>query len=185
MLLVKSRKPDPDPTDCNGHGTPVAGTAAGFGVNSDGTTYTGTYGSSTQFDSLRIGPGVAPKATLYALKVFGCDGSTDVTDLALEWAVDPNGDGDFSDHLDVVNMSLGSDYGSAYDSTAIASDNAAAAGVIVVASAGNSGDTYYISGSPGISARTINVASSVDSTSIYDGFRVNSPAAIADVKPAA
>ena len=29
---------------------------------------------------------------------------------ALDWALDPNGDGDFSDHLDIVNMSLGSDY---------------------------------------------------------------------------
>lgn len=176
--------PDPDPQDCNGHGSHVAGTSAGYGVNADGSTYTGAYGPSTPFNSLRIGPGVAPEAELYALKVFGCDGSTDVTDAAIEWAVDPNGDGDFSDRLDVINMSLGSDYGSAYDSSAIASDNAAAAGVIVVASAGNSGDTYYISGSPGVSARTINVASSVDSTSIFDGFRVNAPASIAGVKPA-
>ncbi|HEY0734570.1 MAG TPA: S8 family serine peptidase [Herpetosiphonaceae bacterium] len=182
---LETPAPDPDPMDCNGHGSHVAGTSAGYGVNADGSTYTGAYGPSTPFNSLRIGPGVAPKASLYALKVFGCDGSTDVTDLAIEWAVDPNGDGDFSDRLDVINMSLGSDYGSAYDSSSIASDNAAAAGVIVVASAGNSNDTYYISGSPGVSARTINVASSVDSTSIFDGFRVNSPASIAGVKPAA
>jgi subtilisin family serine protease len=182
---VNTPKPDPDPMDCNGHGSHVAGTAGGFGVNADGTTYQGPYNTSTPFNSLRIGPGVAPRAKLYALKVFGCDGSTDVTDLALEWSVDPNGDGDFSDRLDVINMSLGSDYGSAYDSSAIASDNAAAAGVVVVASAGNSADTYYISGSPGVSARTINVASSVDSTSIYDGFRVNTPPSIAGVKPAA
>lgn len=181
---LETPAPDPDPQDCNGHGSHVAGTAAGFGVNADGSTYSGAYGPSTPFNSLRIGPGVAPKADLYALKVFGCDGSTDVTDVAIEWAVDPNGDGDFSDRLDVINMSLGSDYGSAYDSSAIASDNAASAGVIVVASAGNSNDTYYISGSPGISARTINVASSVDSTSIFDGFRVNSPGSIAGVKPA-
>jgi subtilisin family serine protease len=181
---LNTPKPDQDPQDCNGHGSHVAGTAGGFGVNSDGTTYTGEYGPNTPFNTMRIGPGVAPKAKLYALKVFGCDGSTDVTDAALEWSVDPNGDGDFADRLDVVNMSLGSDFGSPYDSSAVASDNAAAAGVVVVASAGNSGDTYYISGSPGISARTINVASSVDSTSIYDGFRVNAPASAAGVKPA-
>jgi hypothetical protein len=133
---------------------------------------------------LRIGPGVAPKAQLFALRVFGCEGSTDVVDVALEYSVDPNGDGNFSDRLDVVNMSLGSPYGTAFDSSAVASDNAASVGVVVVASAGNSGDTYYITGSPATSGRTISVASSVDSTSILDGFRVNAPASIAGVKPA-
>jgi len=73
-------RPDPDPMDCNGHGSHVAGTAAGFGVNADGSTYTGAYGPATNFDGLRIGPGIAPNAKLYALRVFGCDGSTDVVD---------------------------------------------------------------------------------------------------------
>lgn len=175
--------PDPDPMDCNGHGTHVAGTAAGYGVNADGTTYTGPWNTSTPFNSLRIGPGVAPEADLYALRVFGCGGSTDVTDAAIEFAVDPNGDGDFSDHLDVINMSLGSDYGSAYDTSSIASDAAAEIGVLVVTSAGNSEDTYFISGSPGSSARAIAVASSVDNADVYDAFRVNTPPAIAGLKP--
>jgi len=55
-------------------------------------------------------------------------------------------------------MSLGSDYGHPNDVTAEASDNAARAGVIVVASAGNSGDTYFVSGSPGAAGRAISVA---------------------------
>lgn len=176
-------EPDPDPLDCNGHGSHVSGTAAGYGVNANGTTYTGPWNSSTPFSTLRIGPGVAPRATLYALKVFGCAGTTNVTDQAIEYAVDPNGDGDFSDHLDVINMSLGAQYGSDEDSSAVASDNAASIGVIVVTSAGNEGDTYYITGSPGAAGRAIAVASSVDSTDVFDGFKVNSPPAIAGIKP--
>jgi subtilisin family serine protease len=165
--------PDPDPLDCNGHGSHVAGTAAGFGVTKAGATYTGPYTQSMNLvDRFRIGPGVAPKASLYALKVFGCDGSTDVTDVAIEWAVDPNGDGDLSDHVDVINMSLGSDFGGSTDSSALASDNAVLAGVIVVTSAGNSGDTNYISGSPGSAKNVIATASSVDSSSLVDAFRV-------------
>ncbi|HEU4328092.1 MAG TPA: S8 family serine peptidase [Roseiflexaceae bacterium] len=178
--------PDPNPLDCpsvlgGGHGSHVAGTAAGYGVNADGSTYTGPWNTTTPFSSLRIGPGVAPEAQLYALRVFGCTGSTALTTQAIDWAVDPNRDGDTSDRLDVINMSLGSAYGSPDDPSAQASENAAAAGVIVVASAGNSSDLYYISGSPGSSARTLTVASSVDSTDIADGFDVLSPSSIAGV----
>ncbi|HLF25813.1 MAG TPA: S8 family serine peptidase [Anaerolineae bacterium] len=179
--------PDPDPSDCltggdsAGHGTHVSGTAAGYGVNADGGTYTGPYNPGLNFDDFRIGPGVAPEAELYALRVFGCNGATDVVDLAIEWAVDPNSDGDFSDRLDVINMSLGSPLGTAYDPTAVASDNAVLAGVIVVASAGNNGDVYYFTGSPGTSSRTISVASSLDAREYFSGLRVNSPISITGV----
>ncbi|HEY7516230.1 MAG TPA: S8 family serine peptidase, partial [Vicinamibacteria bacterium] len=96
--------PDLNPMDCNGHGSHVAGTAAGLGVTSGGTTYPGPYDTTTPFGSLRIGPGVAPKADLYSLRVFGCGGWTNMVPAALDWATDPNGDGDFSDHLDVVDI---------------------------------------------------------------------------------
>ncbi len=56
----------------------VAGTAAGFGVNADGSTYTGPWTQATPFSTMKIGPGVAPEATLYALRVFGCTGTTDM-----------------------------------------------------------------------------------------------------------
>ncbi len=88
--------------------------AAGNGVNADGTTFAGPYGPSTPFSSLRIGPGSAPQAQLYALRVFGCGGGTNLTVQAIDWATDPNGDNDMSDRLDVINMSLGSALGIAH-----------------------------------------------------------------------
>ena len=170
---VPNPSPDFDPMDCNGHGSHVSGTIAGYGLNADGTTYTGSYGPGTDFANLRIGPGVAPDATLYGLRVFGCGGSTDLVVGAIDWAVDPNGDGDPSDHLDVINMSLGSGFGSAgYDADSIASENASLAGVIVVASAGNAGDTHYDVGSPSTATSAISVASMIDPVDIMDGFEV-------------
>ena len=38
--------PDPNPLDCNGHGSHVAGTAGGSGVLANGSTYTGTYNAT-------------------------------------------------------------------------------------------------------------------------------------------
>ena len=145
--------PDPNPLDCNGHGTHVAGTAGGSGVLADGSTYEGDYDASTiSGNSWTVGPGVAPKADLYAVRVFGCAGSTDVTVDAIEWAVDND--------MDVINMSLGSSFGSNDDPSAVASTNAASAGVIVVASAGNSGPNQYITGSPASAEGAISVAAS-------------------------
>ena len=163
-------QPDDNPLDCGGHGTHVAGTTGGYGVAADGSTYRGPWDESTPFATMGIGPGVAPKATLYAIKVFGCEGSTNLVVEGLDWAMDPNGDGDFSDHLDVVNMSLGSPYGSAQDPDSVATNNAVEAGISVIASAGNSGDTYEITGSPGVATKALSVAASEDNGQITDGF---------------
>jgi hypothetical protein len=116
------------------------------------------------------------------LKIFGCAGSTGLTTQAINWAVDPNGDGDPSDHVDVINMSLGSNFGLANDASAAASSNASLAGVIVVTSAGNAGDTHYIVGSPATSPRVISVANIVDFGNQTAVTAVNSPAAIAGNK---
>ena len=106
-------QPDPNPLDCNGHGTHVAGTAAGSGVLADGETYAGPYDAETiAGNSWLVGPGVAPEADLYAVRVFGCGGSTDVIVDAIEWAVDND--------MDVINMSLGSSFGDADDPSAVA-----------------------------------------------------------------
>jgi minor extracellular serine protease Vpr len=143
--------PDPNPLDCNGHGSHVAGTAAGYGVLADGSTYEGPWDASTiGANDWTIGPGVAPLADLYAVRVFGCAGSTDVTVEAIEWSV--------ANDMDVINMSLGSPFGRGDDPSAVASTNAVKAGVVVVASAGNSGPAQYITGSPAAGNGAISVA---------------------------
>ncbi len=159
--------PDPDPMDKNGHGTHVAGTVAGFGVTSYGAVYSGPYSETTPFSTMKIGPGVAPQASLYALKIFGTSGGSDLVLPALEWALDPNADGDFSDHLDVLNMSFGEPFGAADSPDALACGNAVAAGIIIVASAGNSWDTYFSAGTPASAASVISVAASEDLDPAY------------------
>jgi subtilisin family serine protease len=165
-------KPDDNPLDCAGHGTHVAGTAAGYGENADGSPFTGDYGKldAEALAGMRIGPGTAPKASLYALKVFGCEGSTNLTAQALDWSLDPNGDGDFSDHLDVVNLSLGSDYAAQDDPDSLFVRKITAAGVLVVAAAGNGGDFYDIGGSPANTPEALAVANTRDAFAIMDGI---------------
>jgi minor extracellular serine protease Vpr len=142
--------PDANPLDCNGHGSHTAGTAAGFGVTAAGATYHGPYNESTQNTAFTVGPGVAPEADLYALRVFGCEGSTNLTVDAIDWAVEHE--------MDVINMSLGAPLGRADNPSAVASNNAAAAGMIVVASAGNEGPNPYIGGAPATATGAISVA---------------------------
>ncbi len=161
--------PDPNPLDCNGHGSHVAGTAGGNGVKADGTTYTGPYNASTVTNpgDWIIGPGVAPKADLYAVRVFGCEGPTDLVVDAIDWAVDND--------MDVINMSLGSPFGTSDDSSAKAATNAAKAGVVVVVAAGNSGLNPYLVGSPSTGDGAISVAAN-DSTQSFPGALVTIPA---------
>jgi subtilisin family serine protease len=72
--------PDDNPIDGHGghHGTHVAGTALGYGVTADGKTYKGDYSklSESELQSMEVGPGSAPEAGVYSLKVFGDNGGT-------------------------------------------------------------------------------------------------------------
>jgi subtilisin family serine protease len=175
----RTPKPDGDPMDCAGHGSHVAGTIGGFGVKKDFTTYSGPFNVALDPALFSIGPGVAPEAKLFPIRIFGCTGTTGLVPQALEWALDPNKDGDFSDHMDVVNMSLGGSFGTKSNTSITAADNLAKAGCIVVASAGNEGDTYYITGQPATGDHVLSVASSVDALEPADGLQITAPASIA------
>lgn len=133
--------PDGDPLDEAGHGTHVASITAG---NAAG----------------QVSDGVAPGAKLIALKVFGAEGSTNLVMNALDWAT-------FSylrhGYPQVINMSLGSSYGPGDDLDSpdiIGTNNATEAGIVVVASAGNSSNVNYITGSPGSASKAISVSAS-------------------------
>ena len=162
--------PDPNPIACGGvggcdgtHGTHVADIIAG--KSNDGTH-----------------KGVAPGAQLYALKVCSSV-STSCSGVALlqamEFAVDPNGDGDLSDAVDVVNMSLGSNYGQFEDDLTAASENAVRLGVVVACAAGNAADHPYIVSSPSIAPGAISVAQTQVPSAKFYPVTVNSPAGIA------
>ncbi|MCW0215245.1 MAG: S8 family serine peptidase [Pseudonocardia sp.] len=170
-------KPDGDPLDCGGHGTHVAGTAAGYGENADGTTFTGDYRALTPdaLNTMRIGPGAAPAASLYAIRIFGCEGSTALTPAGLDRALDPNGDGDFDDRLDVVNLSLGSDFAAPDDPVNEFVQKLVDNGVVVVAAAGNAGDVFDAGTAPSNSPDVLAVGNVRDAGVLLDGAEQLTP----------
>ncbi len=127
--------PDPDPIDCGGpvmcaggHGTHTADIVGGRSI--DGTH-----------------KGIAPGAKLVAVKVCSsvvnsCSGTAILE--GIDFALDPNQDGDISDAVDVISMSIGASYGQKEDDLSEAAQNAVALGVVFVASAGNDSYRPYI-----------------------------------------
>jgi len=118
----------------------------------------------------------------YALKVCSAvaDSCSGVALLqAMDFALDPNGDGDISDAVDVINMSLGEDYGQREDDLSLASANAVRLGVVVVAAAGNAADRPYIVSSPSATPEVISVAQTHVPSAKRISLTINSPAAIA------
>lgn len=186
-------QPDPDPYDCNSHGTRIAGVLGGFGVNLDGTRYTGPYGATTNFNNLLIGPGVAPGVELLAYKIFGCRGSTteDILLQAIDRALDPNNDGDFSDKVDIINLSLGSPFAPPSDTPSLrAIESASLLDVLTVISTGNNGDTFFSVNNPGMSPAAVSVAAVFDNPIRFQkldfnisGNLVSVPAGRADFGP--
>ncbi len=150
---VKTKPEDNNPMDGNGHGTHVAGIAAGNGVLK----------------------GVAPDAKIYAYKVLNWQGSGlfDWIIAGVERAIDPNQDTDFSDHADIISMSLGTDVLFVDDPLVQALENAVDAGVVAVVAAGNSYD-YKIINSLGISEKVITVGAT-DKQDIVASFSSKGP----------
>ncbi|MHA7293075.1 S8 family serine peptidase [Arthrobacter sp. HLT1-21] len=172
-------QPDLNPLDCQSHGSHVAGTAAGYGVNDDGTTFDGDYSDldADGVNAMRIGPGSAPDAQLVALRVFGCEGSSSVVGQALDYVLDPNRDGNFDDRAQVVNMSLGSSFPAYDDPENDIVNELTTLGVLSVVSSGNDGDIYDIGGSPGSAKSALTVAASVGSQVTLDRIDVLAPEA--------
>lgn len=153
--------PDPDPiaapdqSTFGGHGTHVADIIGGK-------------------------DGVAPDAQLYAIKACAVPTSS-CSGIALmqgmEFAVDPNGDGDTSDRADIINMSLGSDYGQPFDDDLSAAvDRATKLGAFTVASAGNGSDKPFITGSPGAAVTALSVAQTAVPSAVVDLMTIVAPA---------
>ena len=159
--------PDDDPLACGHHGTHVSGTAAGYGVLSDGSTFAGPWNATTiSANDWLVAPGAAPEASIRMYKVFGCDGSVD--DFVLLDAIDMA----VSDNVDVINMSLGSTWGTADEPIAQAIDNATAAGVLSVVSAGNEGPAPYQVGGPSTANTALSVAAVDVSSATLPGVAI-------------
>jgi serine protease AprX len=134
----------PLPYDDNGHGTHVAGIAAGDGTGANAAT------------AANFG-GVAPAARIYAAKVlddFGQGSDSDVV-LGIEWCADHAG-------VRVISMSLGSPGGDGSDAASVASAAAVSDGKVVVAAAGNDGDAEVSIAAPGVSSSVITVGAGSD-----------------------
>lgn len=145
--------PDPDPIDDGGHGSHVAGIAASMGGG-------------------KVDKGMAPDAKLVALKVFGASGSTNITAGAMEWVANHNiflgqDKPDLvpgtrpSTKINVINMSLGAGFGGGTKDYEEVVNSLIDHDVTVVSSAGNSGPTPFIVGSPSATQRVLSVANSV------------------------
>ncbi|WP_420369776.1 S8 family serine peptidase [Curtobacterium sp. L1-20] len=173
--------PDANPIDGKGgdHGTHVSGTAAGYGLDADKTTFEGDYTKLTtqQVQDMWIGPGSAPEAGLYALKVFGDGGgSTDLTGAALDWVGQSLTEGK---DINVLNLSLGSDYGAPDDPDNAKIDALTARGVLPVIASGNADDFTDVGGSPGNAEGALTVAASATGQSLFDGVQATAPADVA------
>ena len=158
--------PDPNPIarlTTGGHGTNVADII--LGKSADG-----------------VWKGVAPGAKLLAVKVCSavsssCSGTAILQ--GIDWALDPNGDNDMSDAVDIINMSLGASYGQRENASVYSVNLASQFGVTVVVSAGNSANRPFITGSPSTATSAISVAQTQIPSATAVPLIISAPASIA------
>lgn len=113
-----------DPYDDQGHGTAMASIIAGQSKL----------------------PGGAPDVELMVVKVLNSEGVSSDSRVAqgIDWCVDPNSDGDYSDGADIISLSLGGQ--TSYLGIIIGTESQAAIhraadlGVYCIAAAGNDGE---------------------------------------------
>ena len=136
------------PYDDFGHGTHVAGIIAGSGLASSGPGAETTY------------RGVAPGAHLVGVKVLDAQGAGSVSDViaGIDWCIANRR----SYNIRVINLSLGGGVFESYktDPLCQAAERAVAAGIVVVASAGNWGGWYGTVGCPGNDPNVVTVGAS-------------------------
>jgi serine protease AprX len=146
--------------DENGHGTHVAGIAAGDG-SASGQTYRGA----------------APRASLYVAKVLDRSGSGSMSGVmaGVEWAVDQG--------VHVINLSLGGSGSSdGQDALSMTCNVAVSRGIVVCVAAGNAGPASRTIGSPGAAADVITVGA-VDRSDGVASFSSRGPTADGRTKP--
>lgn len=163
--------PDPDPLD-DGALEGSAGTGHGTHVS----------------DIIGGKKGVAPGTGLYAVKVCStvsssCSGVALIQ--GMEWSVDPNGDGNLKDRMHIINMSLGSSYGQPFDDDlSLAVEHATKFGILTVASAGNSANKPYASGTPSSTDSALSVAQTSVPSAFLPLMQIIAPASIVGQFPA-
>ena len=150
-----------DEMDYDGHGTHCAGIATGTGSASPvGYNLTG----------------IAPQAKLLNAKCLDQFGSGYLSGVlaAIEWSIDHK--------ASIISMSLGFDTSDPDHPICRAVDNATRQGIVVVASAGNSGPFFSTPGSPA-SARTIITVGASDKNNSITDFSSRGPTSLGYIDP--
>lgn len=125
-------------------------------VNNDPNPIDVTTNHGTHVSHSVVGTAPDVELLVYSVCNSGCSGIAQLN--ALEASMDPNGDGDISDRVDTVNMSLGGDFGDTDGGAVqVLIDEMVKLGVNLVISAGNDGPTPFVVGGPSTTNSALSV----------------------------